>query len=103
MGSVEQAMQSYAVCLTRLDGVDMSAEKRSKFRATIEKATAECKELFTELKKTMEVPRPDEQLVGGRNENIPALSAFVELRMSKNMGRGVYATRDINPGKWHYR
>jgi len=96
---VERAMKSYAVCLTRLDEVDMSEEKRSKFRATIEKAATECKELFTEHKKTMKVPRADEQLVGGRNENIPALSAFVELRMSKNMGRGVYATRDINPGK----
>ncbi|XP_060875158.1 SET and MYND domain-containing protein 4-like [Metopolophium dirhodum] len=98
LGLVERAMQSYAVCLTRLDEVDMSEEKKSKFREAIEKAATECKEVFTEHKKTMKVPRADEQLVGGRNENIPALSAFVELRMSKNMGRGVYATRDINPG-----
>jgi len=43
-----------------------------------------------------------EQLVGGRNENIPALSAFVELKMSEDMGRGVYATSDIYPGKRNY-
>jgi len=76
--------------------VGLSSEKR---RAAMAKAATECKELFTEHKKRKKVPRADEQLVGGRNENIPALSAFVELRMSKNMGRGVYATRDINPGK----
>jgi len=77
----------------------MSAENKRKFRMAIEKATSECEQVLTEHKRTMKTPRPDEQLVGGRNEHIPALSAFVELRMSENMGRGVYATHDINPGK----
>jgi len=99
LGLVERAMRNYAACLTRLDEADMSAEKKREFREAIEKVVAECKQMFTERKKTMKTPRSDEQLVGGRNKNIPALSAFVELRMSENMGRGVYATRDINPGK----
>lgn len=99
LGFVELAMQDYAVCLSRLDEVDMSAGEKLKFRATVKKAAAECKKVLTGHKRTKKIPRADEQLVGGKNKNIPALSAFVELGMSKNMGRGVYATRDINPGK----
>jgi len=76
----------------------MSAENKRKFREAVEIAATECEELPTRQKRTIKTP-PVEQLVGGRNENIPALSAFVELKMSENMGRGVYATRDINPGK----
>jgi len=98
LGRVEKAIESYAECLERLDEADMSAENKRKFRATVETALAECEELLTFQKRSMKTP-PVEQLVGGRNENIPALSAFVELKMSENMGRGVYATRDINPGK----
>jgi len=98
LGLVERAKESYAVCLTRLDEADMSAEDKRKFRAAVEIAATECEELLTEQKKTVKTPSV-EQLVGGRNENIPALSAFVELKMSDNMGRGVYATRDIDPGK----
>ncbi|XP_015376310.1 PREDICTED: SET and MYND domain-containing protein 4-like [Diuraphis noxia] len=95
---VEQAKESYAICLTRLDESDLSVENKRKFRTAVEKAATECEELLTERKRTMKTP-PVEHLVGGKNKNIPALSAFVELKMSENMGRGVYATRDINPGK----
>jgi len=98
LGLVERAKESYAACLTRLDEADLSVETKRKIRATVEIAAAECVELLTERKRTMKTP-PIEQLVGGKNKNIPALSAFVELKMSENMGRGVYATRDINPGK----
>ncbi|XP_022163705.1 SET and MYND domain-containing protein 4-like [Myzus persicae] len=99
IGLIERAIKSYAMCLTLLDEVDMSEENKRKFRAAIEKASTECHEVLAEHKKKPKKPRPDdEQLIGGRNERIPALSAFVELRMSKDMGRGVYATRDINPG-----
>jgi len=76
----------------------MPAEKKRKFRMAVEIAVTECNELLAYQKRTMKTS-PVEQLVGGRNENIPALSAFVELKMSEKMGRGVYATRDINPGK----
>ncbi|CAI6361909.1 unnamed protein product [Macrosiphum euphorbiae] len=95
---VERAKESYAVCLTRLDEADMSAENKRKFRAAVEIAATECEELLTaERKRTTKTHRV-EHLVGGRNENIPALSAFVELKMSEDMGRGVFATCHINPG-----
>ncbi|KAL5236447.1 hypothetical protein ACI65C_003857 [Semiaphis heraclei] len=97
LGLVERAIQSYAECLTRLDESDMSAEDKSKYRIVIEKSAKDCEQVLAEHKRKTKSPRPDE-LVGGRNEHIPALSAFVELRMSENMGRGVFATRDINPG-----
>jgi len=76
----------------------MSAEAKRKFRTMVEMAMSKCEEQPTERKQTIETP-PVEQLVGGKNKNIPALSAFVELKMSENMGRGVFATRDINPGR----
>jgi len=77
----------------------MSAENKRKFRAAVEIAATECEELLTAERKMTTKTHRVEHLVGGRNENIPALSAFVELKMSDDMGRGVYATRDINPGK----
>jgi len=98
LGLFERAKESYAVCLTRLDESDLSAETKRKFKAVIELAATECEELLAVRKRTMKKPAV-EHLVGGKNKNIPALSAFVELKMSKNMGRGVFATRDINPGK----
>eukprot|EP00102_Acyrthosiphon_pisum_P022449 XP_016659659.1 PREDICTED: SET and MYND domain-containing protein 4-like isoform X2 [Acyrthosiphon pisum] len=97
LGFVEQAKESYALCLERLDEADMSAENKRRFRAEVEKFVTECEKQPTERKRPMETPCV-EQLVGGRNENIPALSSFVELKMSESMERGVYATRDINPG-----
>ncbi|XP_060873853.1 SET and MYND domain-containing protein 4-like [Metopolophium dirhodum] len=97
LGFIERAKESYAVCLARLDEADMSAENKRKFRAAVEISATECEQVLTEQKRTMKTPGV-EQLVGGRNENIPALSAFVELKMSEDMGRGVYATRDIYPG-----
>jgi len=99
VGLVERATRSYTKCLTLLDQGDMSEKIKLKLREPIEKALTECLEVWTEHKKKPKKPRPDEQLIGGRNEHIPALSAFVELRMTKDMGRGVYATHDINPGK----
>jgi len=86
------------MCLTRLDEADLSAETKRKFRASVESAISKCEEQPTDRKQTIETPTV-ELLAGGKNKNIPALSTFVELKMSENMGRGVYATRDINPGK----
>uniref|UniRef100_A0A2H8U026 SET and MYND domain-containing protein 4 n=1 Tax=Melanaphis sacchari TaxID=742174 RepID=A0A2H8U026_9HEMI len=97
LGLAERAKESYAECLIRMDEVDMSEENKLKFRTAVDIAVAQCDERLEERKKTKKV-LPAEQLVGGKNENIPALSAFVELKMSKDMGRGVYATHDINPG-----
>lgn len=101
LGLAQRAKDSFTECLIRLDEVDMSAENKRKFRETIEIAIAKCDERLEDRKRTKKVP-PIEELVGGRNENIPALSAFVELKMTKDMGRGVFATHDINPGKQHY-
>jgi len=67
----------------------------------VQNAVTECdevEEMPIDSTTTRETPGV-EHLIGGRNKNIPALSAFVELKMSKNMRRGVYATHDINPGK----
>ncbi|XP_016664121.1 SET and MYND domain-containing protein 4 isoform X2 [Acyrthosiphon pisum] len=100
LGYTERAKKSYALCLKRLDEADMSAVKKRKFRMAISIAVSNCEEVEEEPTKsttTMETLCV-EQLVGGKNENIPALSAFVELKLSENMGRGVYATCDINPG-----
>jgi len=99
LGMVERAKESYAVCLTRLDEADMSAEDKREFRAAVQVAATECEQVLIERERTTKTPIA-EHLVGERNENIPALSAFVELKMSEDMGRGVYASRDINPGKW---
>lgn len=38
-------------------------------------------------------------LKGGPNKNIPALSKFVNLQYSETMGRFLYVSTDIYPGK----
>ncbi|CAH1738289.1 unnamed protein product [Aphis gossypii] len=97
LGLAQRAKDSFTECLKRLDEVDMSAENKRKFRETIEIAITKCDERLEDRKRTKKVP-PIEELVGGSNETIPALSAFVELKMTEDMGRGVFATHDINPG-----
>lgn len=34
------------------------------------------------------------------NCNIPGLSKFVEIKYSEDMGRGLFALKDIKPGKY---
>lgn len=47
---------------------------------------------------------PVNYLIGGKNELIPALSKRLEVRPSTNGNRrGVYATCDINPGKYYHQ
>jgi len=41
-------------------------------------------------------------LKGGPNKNIPALSKFVNLQYSETMGRSLYVSTDIYPGKIKY-
>jgi len=104
LGRRKEAEQSYAECLRRLDEANMTAEAIQKIRLEVAFAMEKCKDcknaqsdLDISDDSDLENPFPN-KLVGGKNKNIPALSAFLELKSSKNMGRGVYATRDINPG-----
>jgi len=105
LGRRKEAEQSYAECLRRLDASDLTSEAKRNFRLKIAVAVDKCKDckgavsdLDISDDSDLENPFPD-QLVGGKNKSIPALSAFLELKPSQNMGRGgVNATRDINPG-----
>ncbi|XP_060856260.1 SET and MYND domain-containing protein 4-like [Metopolophium dirhodum] len=104
LGRRKEAEQSYAECLRRLDESGMTAEAKRKFRLEVAVAVDKCKdcnhaESDLDISDDSDLENPFlNKLVGGKNKNIPALSAFLELKSSKNMGRGVYATRDINPG-----
>lgn len=93
LGNFERAKKYYTKCLTQLDKKTKMTDGKRKLRAEVELALIECEKLF-QPKITAA-----EQLLGGQNNNIPALSAHLELKLSKHMRRGVYATRDINPGK----
>lgn len=97
LGHGESAKNNFALCLKHLDQSVVSEEDKNIIRIEATRAIENCDNLV-EMRyfedKTVEC------LVGGKNENIPALSKFVELKSSTTMGRGVYATRDINPGKY---
>lgn len=109
LGRPKEAKTCYVECLRRLNDSNLTSEQQNQFRSEVAIAMDRCK--FREKKEETKeetywssddsaLGRPIvEKLVGGRNENIPALSAFLELKSSINMGRGVYATHDINPGK----
>jgi len=109
LGRRKEAEKCYVECLRRLNASTLTPEEQNLIRTEVAIAMDRCKfrEKKEEIKEETYWSSDDsalgkpivEKLVGGRNQNIPALSAFLELKSSINMGRGVYATRDINPGK----
>jgi len=38
-------------------------------------------------------------LLGGSKKNIPALSKFVNIQYSESMGRSLFVSTDVHPGK----
>jgi len=38
-------------------------------------------------------------LLGSPNKNIPALSKFVKIKYSESMGRSLFVSTDVHPGK----
>ncbi|XP_050436187.1 SET and MYND domain-containing protein 4-like [Adelges cooleyi] len=96
LGHGEMAKCSYNKCVIYLANSTLSEDQKSKLEKDIIVAIEKCNGLIQQ--KVINKNRNDEQLLGGKHKNIPALSQCVELKSSKDMGRGVYATCDINPG-----
>ncbi|XP_025421568.1 uncharacterized protein LOC112691508 isoform X2 [Sipha flava] len=96
LGRGEKAKFNYSECLKRLDDGVMTAEQRSRYKKLLKECIENCNGL--EERNFPENQPSIEQLTGGRHPFIPALSKLVELKCSPTMGRGVFATEDINPG-----
>lgn len=101
LGCGDAAKTNYMKCLKHLDSLDnnvLSDELKNEYKTRVKNAMGMCEGL---VKCDPIVKKKNfGNLLGGKNENIPAISAFLELKCSKTMGRGVYATCDINPGKY---
>jgi len=97
LGCGDSAKTNYIKCLKHLDETALSDEIKNEIKTRVKGAIEMCEGL---VKYNPIVKKKNfGDLLGGKNENIPAISAFLELKCSKTMGRGVYATCDINPGK----
>lgn len=99
LGNGELAIKHFSECLLiHLDKSTMSKEKKCNFKTQILDAMKESEGIVR--------PTPSDnmlvdELTGGKNENIPSFSKYLEIKSSEDMGRGVYATHDINPGTYN--
>lgn len=101
-GNGDLAKKYYTECLKNLNACHtiMSEERKSVYKIKVLSDIEKCEGLVEQR-----IPRNRRQnivhsLLGGKNENIPALSAFLELKLTEDMERGVFATCDIQPGKY---
>jgi len=95
----DAARKSYMECLKHLEKAALSEKIKNEIKTRVMDAIEKCEEGSAECN-LIKKKTTFGELVGGKNKNIPALSAFLELKVSKTMGRGVYATCDINPGEY---
>lgn len=98
LGHGDSAKKNYLKCLEFMDKTTMTKDAEQKLRLEITNAIKSCESLGE--KKVDESKIPVDKLLGGSNDKIPAFSKFLELKNSPNLGRGVYATCDINPGDY---
>lgn len=105
LGRGDRARRNYDECLKHLDVAAIPDEKKRELRAEIAGAAKMCEGLESPSDETVreqdENETVDKLLLGGANEHVPALSKCLELKITENMGRGVYATCDIDPGNFN--
>ncbi|VVC30174.1 Zinc finger, MYND-type,Tetratricopeptide-like helical domain,SET domain [Cinara cedri] len=96
MGHSNLAKMNYEECLKHLVYAAMSKRQKTAFKTDVLNFIDMCNNMgnLNYLRINDQLP----ELLGGPNEQIPAFSKFLELRCTTNMGRGVYTTRDLNPG-----
>lgn len=98
LGRGDLAKKNYLKCLKYVDkSTSLSEKEKQDWKIKVTNAIENCKSLAEQnfVKKKI----PVDHLMGGKNEKIPAFSKHLELKLSTDSRRGVYATCDINPGK----
>lgn len=103
LGRCDAAKRNYTECLRHVDMAAISEEAKTRVKVEMTDSIAKCGNTCPGSRRQEPVPQVEtttrnEELIGGANDNIPAFSKFLELKYTESMGRGVYATRDINPG-----
>lgn len=106
LGRCDAAKRNYAECLKHVDMASISEKEKIRVRVEMAESIKQCGNTCAGSRRVEpmleEKITSDEVLAGGPNESIPALSKFLELKYTESMGRGVYATCDINPGSKCY-
>lgn len=98
LGHGDIAKSCYYKCLVSVDVSFMTEKNRLEYKSKIQKCIEMCVDLKPKEKLKPQKQISAKSVLYGSNEKIPALSKCLTLKCSKNMGRGVYATQDINPG-----
>jgi len=99
LGHGNSAREMYNKCLKYMVFAKTSDEERNKFKNKIMEDIEKCAVAVEPLTINQQIPVV--KLLEGKHENIPAFSKSLELKYSENMGRGVFANCDINPGKYY--
>lgn len=105
LGRYEDAVRDYNECLKFFAISRANRLSRDSFLPKIMAMIAECEakcNVPDQASKTLNESSGRETtvvLLEGPHENIPALSKCLELKFTENMGRGVFASRDISPGE----
>lgn len=102
LGRCDVAKRHYAECSRHVDLASISEEAKTRVKVEMVESIEKCGDTCPGSRREETVPQVEttrnEVLVGGANDSIPAFSKCLELKYTESMGRGVYATRDINPG-----
>lgn len=98
LGNRDNALEHYSQCLSYLEKSTLTHVEKINLRSKINEAIQTTKGITGSIPPMFNVPV--DKLLGGKHENIPAFSKYLELKCTEDMGRGVYATCDINPGRF---
>lgn len=79
-----------------LNNTQLPLAEREKINIRITECIQKCKETED---KTNDMKIKYIHFSESKNNNIPILTKFVEMKYSKEMGRGLFATKNIKPGK----
>lgn len=80
-----------------LNSTQLSSTEKEKIKIRISLSIKKCEKVEDNTKK---MKTNCKQFLEIKNVEIPGLSKFVEIKYSEEMGRGLYVSNNINPGKW---
>lgn len=78
-----------------LSSTQLSFSEKEKIKIRISICIKKCEEVEDNTK---EMKRNCIRFLKNKNDEIPGLSKLVEIKYSKEMGRGLYVSNDIKPG-----
>lgn len=79
-----------------LNSTQLAFAEKEIIKIRISQSIKKCEQL---VDKPKNMKTKSAHFLENKNDNIAGLSKFVEIKYSEEMGRGLYVSNNINPGK----